>query len=129
MPFSLQRLPGSAVLIVTGQGAGSLEESERVLEELARQQLAPVLHGVLFDLRALDWLPNPEEARQIAARYGSFGARYGCRMAYLAPPGAQYGVARMIEMLSQQYGVRAATFATFEAAHAWLLSEVRAMGA
>ncbi|HMV31230.1 MAG TPA: hypothetical protein PKA50_03840 [Gemmatimonadales bacterium] len=129
MPFTVQRWPGSAVLVVTGHGAGSLDESERVLEELARQQLVPVLHGVLFDLRQLEWIPNPEEARLIAARYGTFGARHGCRMAYLAPPGAQYGVARMIEMLSQQYGVRAATFATLEAAHAWLLSEVRAMGA
>ncbi len=90
MPFTVQRWPGSAVLVVTGHGAGSLDESERVLEELARQQLVPVLHGVLFDLRQLEWIPNPEEARLIAARYGTFGARHGCRMAYLAPPGAQY---------------------------------------
>lgn len=129
MAFTVQRWPDSEVLVVTGHGAGSLEESDRVLEELARQQLVPVIRGVLFDLRQLGWIPNPEEARLIAARYGTFGSRHGCRMAYLAPPGAQYGVARMIEMLSQQYGVRAATFATLEAAHAWLLHEVRAMGA
>jgi hypothetical protein len=50
-------------------------------------------------------------------------------MAYLAPAGAQYGVARMVQMLSEAQGAAAAVFTSQEAAITWLSSDLHAMGA
>lgn len=129
MPFTLTVWPGTEVLVVRGEGAGSLAESAEVLRALERQALVPAIRAVLFDLRALDYIPTPDDAREIALRYGDFGEANKCRMAYLAPPGAQYGVARMVEMLTQQRGVAAGTFTTPDLALSWLQAPFRALGA
>lgn len=129
MAFTLSPIIGTDLILVTGSGDGSVSESGEVLAALEAQTLVPAPRGVLFDLRALDYVPSSEEARHIAATYGAFAARHALRMAYLAPPGAQYGVARMVQTLSESYGVAAGVFTTQDAALAWLTSSVRAMGA
>jgi hypothetical protein len=100
-----------------------------ILEAIERQALVSEPIGVVFDIRLLDFVPNGEEARQIATGYGAFGARHRLRLAYLAPPGAQYGVARMVQILSEAHGVAAAVFTSMEAAIGWLSSDLNAMGA
>ncbi len=129
MAFTLDRWPDTDILVVTGIGDGSVEESDEILVALAGQRLVPRITGVLFDLRRLDYLPTAEEARRISAGYARFGAEQRCRMAYVAPPGAQYGIARMVEMLTTQHGVVAATFTHFDLALGWLHEGVRAIGA
>ncbi len=125
MAFTISNYPGTGVLVVRGEGDGSLEESRQVLAALESQSLIPRAAGVIFDVRALAFIPSPEEARLIAQQYGAAGARNGWRMAYVAPPGAQYGVARMVEMLSQQHGVAAGTFTSMEVALAWFAAAPR----
>ena len=129
MAYSLSRWPDSRILVVRGFGAGSPEEGAAILETLERQTLVPDPTGVLFDIRELEYVPSADEARQIAASYGAFGQRHRLRMAYLSPPGAQYGVARMVQILSETRGVSTAVFTTLEPAVAWLTADVRAMGA
>lgn len=125
MAFSIARHPGTDLLVVRGQGDGSLAESFELLAALESQVLLPRAFGVIFDLRELAYIPSPADAREIAQRYGTAGALQGWRMAYVAPPGAQYGVARMVEMLSQQYGVIAGTFTSLELALAWFAAAPR----
>ena len=129
MAFAVLQWPATQILVVRAEGSGSINESSEVLAALERQRLVPQFVAVLFDLRLLDYLPTPDEARDIAARYGVFGARHRCRMAYVATPGAQYGITRMVEMLSQQHGVAAATFTSFDLALQWLGEAVRDVGA
>lgn len=129
MAFSLAPLSGTACVIVTGSGSGSLEESEEIIAALSAHALVQPLRAVLFDVRLLEFIPNPDEARRIAATHGAFGAELGVRMAYLTPPGAQYGVARMIQILAESYGVQASVFTSFEPAVHWLESDIRAQGA
>lgn len=129
MAFTLEPWPDTGILVVTGIGAGSVEESDEVLVALTRQRLVPRIQGVLFDLRRLDYVPTADEARRISAGYARFGVEQQCRMAYVAPPGAQYGIARMVEMLTTQHGVAAATFTLFDLALRWLQEDARALGA
>lgn len=129
MAYSLTRWPESRILVIRGSGAGSLEEGVAILDALAAQSLVADPVGVLFDLRMLEYVPTAEEARQIAAAYGAFGVRHRWRMAYLASAGAQYGVARMVQSLSENHGVTASVFSTLEAAIRWLSSDINALGA
>jgi hypothetical protein len=129
MAYSLTRWPESRILVIRGSGTGSLEEGLAILDALASQALVADPIGVLFDLRLLEYVPSAEEARQIAASYGAFGVQHRLRMAYLASAGAQYGVARMVQSLSENHGVAASVFTTVEPAIRWLSSDVSAMGA
>jgi hypothetical protein len=120
MAFSIGLLPDTDIVVVTGTGSGDLAESEAILTVLGHQTLVPRLTRLLFDVRALEYVPTADEARQIAHRYGTFGARLGCRMCYVAAPGTAFGIARMVEMLSEQEGVRTAAFTSLDDGVAWL---------
>jgi hypothetical protein len=128
MAFSLARWQETGIIVARGEGSGSLSERLELLEALADQTLVPVLAAVILDLRQLDNLPSADDARQIAEAFGAFSGRHGCRLAYVASAGAQYGVARMIEILSQQQGVAAGAFLTPELALRWLEESSLALG-
>jgi hypothetical protein len=129
MAFSLSLWPNSHILVVRGTGSGSMAEAREILDAIEQQALVSEPTAVLFDIRLLEFVPSAEEARQIAVSYGAFGVRHRLRMAYLAPAGAQYGVARMVQMLSEAQGAAAAVFTSQEAAITWLSSDLHAMGA
>ena len=88
MAYTIERLPGSSVWVVRGQGEGHVGEAA--------------------------------EGRYIGQRYGDIGSAYGFRMAYLAPPGAQYGIARTVEILSGSRGVEARVFTEEAEAMRWV---------
>lgn len=120
MAFTITRLPDSRVMVIRSTGTGSLADSEAVLAELRTLTRPGESTPVLFDVRGLDWVPSAAEAREIGDRYGRVGSEYGYRMAYLAPPGVQFGIARMIEIVSGFRGVAAAAFQDEAEALAWL---------
>ena len=120
MAYTITRLPGRAVLVVRGQGEGHVGEAEEIIERLQALTTPAERAGILFDLRALQYIPSPAEGRYIGERYGQVGSAYGFRMAYLAPPGAQYGVARTVEILSGFRGVEARVFTDEAEALVWV---------
>jgi hypothetical protein len=120
MGFVLERLDQTDVVVVRASGSGSVEEALQILDGLALQTLVPTLRAVLFDLRELSYAPTPAESRRIAAAYGPFAAQRGCLFAFVAEPGFQFGVTRMVELQSQQYGAVVATFLRMEHAVRWL---------
>jgi hypothetical protein len=128
MAFTIRRLSGARIFVVRGEGEGHVGESETILDEL-RRLITPADHaGVLFDLRALRYIPTAAEARYIGERYGDVGVTYGLRMAYLAPPGAAFGVARSIEIMSGLRGATARVFTDEDEAVAWLREGQREAG-
>lgn len=129
MAFTLTRMPGYPGVVITGTGEGSLEESDEIIRVLESEAAVAPFRGLVLDVRYLEYIPTPEEARRIGATYGAFGAAHRVAMAYLALPGAQYGVARMVQILSEGHGVRAGVFTSFEPALNWLFSDVQAQGA
>ena len=120
MAFTIRRLSGQQIYLVRGEGEGHVGESETILDELRRLVTPADRAGVLFDLRALRYIPTAAEARYIGERYGDVGVTYDLRMAYLAPPGAAFGVARSIEILSGLRGAAARVFTDEADALAWL---------
>ena len=120
MGFMISQLPGTRIFVVREEGEGNVGESDAILEELRRRTTPADRAGVLFDLRALRYLPNAAEARYLGERYGQVGAAYAMRMAYLASPGAQYGVARTVEILAGLRGVEARVFTDETEALGWL---------
>jgi hypothetical protein len=128
MAFTISRLSGPHVYLVRGEGDGHVGESETILEELRRLITPSDRAGVLFDIRALRYIPTAAEARYIGERYGDVGAAYNLRMAYLAPPGAAFGVARSIEILSGLRGAAARVFTDEDEALAWLREGQRQSG-
>jgi hypothetical protein len=128
MAFTIRRLSGQPVYVVRGEGDGHVGESEIILDELRRLILPSDRAGVLFDIRALRYIPTAAEARYIGERYGDVGVSYSLRMAYLAPPGAPFGVARSIEILSGLRGAAARVFTDEDEALAWLRDGQRQPG-
>jgi len=120
MGYTITRLPGTTLFVVRGEGEGNVAEAEEIIQGLQEVTSPADRAGVLFDLRALRYIPSPAEARYIGERYGQVGAAYGFRMAYLAEPGAQYGVARTVEILSGFRGVEARVFTDEAEALSWL---------
>jgi hypothetical protein len=120
MAYTITRPPGSAIFVVRGHGEGHVAEAEEIITRLQAMTSPAERAGVLFDLRALQYVPTPAEGRYIGERYGQVGAVYGFRMAYLAPPGAQYGVARTVEILSGFRGVEARVFTDEAEAVLWV---------
>lgn len=120
MGFTIERLPGTSVWVVRGEGEGHVGEADTIIERLRGLTTPGDGAGILFDLRILRYIPTPAEGRYIGERYGEIGAAYGYRMAYLAPPGAQYGIARTVEILSGLRGVAARVFTDEAEALAWL---------
>lgn len=120
MAFTMTSLRGTTILVVRSEGKGHVGESEQILDELRRLTSPEDGAGVLFDIRALEYLPSPAEARYIGERYGDVGAAWGWRMAHLAPPGAQFGIARTVEIVSGLRGASARVFSDETEAIAWL---------
>jgi hypothetical protein len=120
MGYTITRLPGTRVFVVRGEGEGDVGEAEEIIQRLQTMASPAERAGVLFDLRGLRYIPSPAEGRYIGERSGQVGATYGFRMAYLAPPGAQYGVARTVEILSGFRGVDARVFTDEGEALSWL---------
>lgn len=128
MTFSLSRWQDSGIIVVRGEGSCSVGESTEALRALEHQTIVPNLCAILLDLRSFDTIPSSDEARQLAGSFGAFCISHGCRIAYVAAAGAPYGMARMVEMLSQQQGVMAAAFTAPEPALRWLEGETRTLG-
>ena len=79
MAYTITRLPGRAVLVVRGQGEGHVGEAEEIIERLQALTTPAERAGILFDLRALQYIPSPAEGRYIGERYGQVGSAYGFR--------------------------------------------------
>lgn len=76
--------------------------------------------GLLIDLRRRETLPSGEQARSIGRRLAKVAASRFAAVALVARPGAQFGLARAVDLLTQLEGMPAATFTDMALARAWL---------
>ncbi len=77
---------------------------------------------VLIDIRDRPDLPNRVEAGAIADGLANVQVVRGYRIAVLALPGAQFGVARMVSALAELRGASLGAFSDEHEALAWLCS-------
>lgn len=126
MAFSAQWDSAARVLRVTGAGSGTLVEARDILETLRALTVPAERAAILLDVRAYDYLPSGGEARVIAEWFSTFSMAFQCRIAYLTTPGAQFGIGRMVQIISELRGAAAGAFTDEPAALRWLhLPEAR----
>lgn len=108
------------LLQARGQGRGNLGEGRELIDALHARAAGERIVGVLIDIRELAYLPTAEEAHSLGEWYATFSVACRARIAFLAPPGAEFGVARMVGIIAELRGAAAAVFSDSADALAWL---------
>jgi anti-anti-sigma regulatory factor len=121
VPYSIERWQDTDILVVRGSGEITAADNDvmlRVLESACEMRPS---RRVILDLTDVDYVPSAAEARGLATSFTKLAKPRQCLMAVVARPGAQYGVARMIESLSSMEDVTATAFGSMDEAAAWML--------
>jgi hypothetical protein len=128
MAFSISYLDPLQTVLVTAYGSGDAQEGRRVVTELAANPHLTTRGRVLIDLRQLTYIPSPAEARMFGNLFAS--NLPGHRIALVAPEGVAFGMARIVEQLSELHGGGAlATFTDVDEAVVWLQQKAERDGA
>jgi hypothetical protein len=115
VPFSIQHDPDTRIVVLRATGPGNMEEGLRAFEAI-RKTGSP---AVLIDLLDLGYTPSHDEAMVLGEQLAKVMGM-GRRIAFLAPPGRDFGVARMVSTISQLHGTAAAAFLDRDKAIEWL---------
>jgi hypothetical protein len=102
-------------VVVRATGPGNKEEAFRAFDAI-RKTGSP---AVLIDLLDLGYTPSHDEAIILGERLAAVMGM-GKRIAFLAPAGRDFGVARMVSTISQLHGTAAAAFLDRDKAIEWL---------
>ena len=119
MPTYLQVIHAKEFVKATPEGLLDLQETTRMLSELA--SLSPPGHDyhILIDTRHAQVEMSLADLHDIASEAGERHIPYGCKVAMLCPP-KDLEDARFLELCSQNRGINAAAFVSFEEAISWL---------
>lgn len=120
MPFSIERWQDTDIVVVRASGEIAAADHDEMLRALANACQIRASTRVVLDLSDVEYVPSAEEARALAESFVTLARPRQCLMALVARPGAQYGVARMIETLSSIRNVTAAAFSSLDEAAAWM---------
>jgi anti-anti-sigma regulatory factor len=120
VPYSIERWQDTDIIVVRGNGEITAADNDAMLRALeAACEMRPS-RRVILDLSDVDYVPSAIEARGLAASFARLAKPRQCLMAVVARPGAQYGVARMIETLSSMDDITASAFGSMDEATAWM---------
>jgi anti-anti-sigma regulatory factor len=121
VPYSIERWQDTDILVVRGSGEITAADNDVMLRALESACEMRPGRRVILDLTDVDYVPSAAEARGLATSFTKLAKPRQCLMAVVARPGAQYGVARMIESLSSMEDVTATAFGSMDEAAAWML--------
>ena len=108
------------MIVVRGENDISADDNAALLSELARACEEHPSGRVILDLSDTDYVPTGTEARALATAISELARPNHCQIAIVARPGAQYGVARMIEAITEVRDATASAFASFNEALGWV---------
>lgn len=124
MPYQHRLMEKEGYLLVTGSVPCDLEST---LESMRRAKVelrgAPRL-AVVVDIRRASYFPTQDEAKELAEKLSDKELAGSRRIAFVAEPGVQYGLARMVSMFSGTEGTGAAVFLDYESGVAWAVNGV-----
>lgn len=103
-----------------GEGEISPHDNVLLLSELARACEDDPSGLAIVDLTGTEYVPTGSEARALATALSELARPNGCRIAIVARPGAQYGIARMIEAITEVRDATASAFPSLNDALAWV---------
>jgi hypothetical protein len=120
VPFSIERWQDTDIVVVRGSGAITARDHVELLASLRTACELQPSSRVVLDLSSVDYIPAADDVRDLARSFVEFARPNQCLMAVVARSGAQFGVARMLEILTSFDGVSAAAFTALADAVAWI---------
>lgn len=99
-------------------GAGTREEGVRLIREALEHARAAGARAVIMDILELDFVPSNADASVFSGQLAEVG-KGTVRVAVVAPPGAPYGVARMVAILAELSGAPVTVCTSLEEATSW----------
>jgi hypothetical protein len=128
MPIDIRIIHTTDFLKVTGKGDFDLEESKRLLMEIASAADPLVQHELILDTRRMHSQMSIGDLYNLAAQLGSFRKTFSRKTAVLCPiDRTKQAEAFALFAGNRGFGVRA--FTSFEEAIEWLLAKDDAAGA
>lgn len=124
MPFHARIMERDRIILIRGLGPARTEDW---LELADRPDLPDHEQGfgLLVDLRRRQTLPTASQARETGRRLAGIAASHFAAVALIARPGAQFGLARSVDLLTQLEGLPAGTFHELRSACDWLTAVLR----
>lgn len=118
MPLEIRPDDDGRILHVLATGAGEAAEWIELTEAQALDGDTRRF-GLLMDVRPRESLPDEEGARALGALMSRWGA-----VAIVSRPGAQFGVARTVDIIGELGGTRVQSFTELNEARTWLLEQI-----
>lgn len=120
MSFQYRAIEDGRVLLVRATGEADPADWLNLPEEAAVIIDQDRCCGILIDLRRQTTLPSSTTARAIGRELGPLAGRFG-GVALVAKPGAQFGLARMTELIATLHDVPVVTFGCPRQALRWVV--------
>ena len=121
MPFTYDVRHAGRLVVVTGSPDGTSDEASAIMVQAGQDP--DVVHPAAYvvDVRSTREVPTSGEARGIALYHARREAPWTSITAMVVREGEQYGIARMIDILTSLDGAQARVFQDPEEAQAWAL--------
>ena len=120
MAAKIKVIRGRDFLQRTGVNAFDVDESKRMLLELASESASPPDYNILLDFRRSQWCLSTAEIYDLAQELTSTGEHQCDRIAVLVLPGADFEKAEFLELCTKNRGiVNIDCFTNFEDAVQW----------
>lgn len=120
MPYEHVLLQEAGYFLVVGRAPVGLSETLESMNATISAVASTPRLPILVDIRDADYEPTEDEARNLGALLADPRLSGSRRVAFVAVPGVQFGLARMVSQLSGREGGAVAVFTDTEAALAWL---------
>ena len=108
------------IAVVKNSGSFSYRDVEKTLLALTKDQDYRSGMRILFIDRGSEYNPPKQEPEDAARMLSSFVPKISDRIAIVVKKDVHFGIARMIEMHSESYGVTFEVFREEQAARNWL---------
>jgi hypothetical protein len=119
VPLSHSIDPARDIVVVTGVGDSTLDESLRMIRVVAAETASHQC-GALTDVRQLDYFPSITEVKTIAVEFIRLRAAFRCGVAFVVSNDKHFGLGKFLAALVDKAGVRIGIFRDVPAAEAWL---------
>ncbi len=108
-------------LKTTASGELNLEESKRVLHQIAELSQPDELHDMLIDIRGTISVLTLSDIYELVTEVGKMRHSFRKKIAVLLGPDHDMDKARFLEMVAQNRGYTVNAFTDFEDAACWLM--------
>lgn len=118
MPYEVTTHTALRAVHARAYGSGDRAEGLRMIHEAFERVSEAGARALIIDVLDLEYVPSSADASVFSGQLAAAG-RDGTRVAVVAPPGAPFGVARMVAILTELSGSSVTVCGTREEALEW----------